>query len=167
MVLMMELSYLQNRYDILENKQGYQFTTVAGVDYFLTFISYPAVSDFLSTDIYMFNIERVSNIEVSNVGQDDVRVRNTILYVLDVFFQSHKDALITICEMIDGKQFARKRLFDSWFREFNQNRLIKLESDCLIDDVPTFVSLIFSAEHSDQKGLRDAFQELIEINFYN
>ena len=160
----MRQSYLQNRYDVIENVQGYQFSTITGVDYFLTFFSYPTVSDFLSTNVYMFNIERSTLV---SGGQDDVKVRNTILYVLDLFFQEHEDALITICDVVDGKQFARKRLFDSWFRKFNDNRLMKLESECRIDDVPTFVSLLFSQGHYDQENLRKAFQELVEINFYN
>lgn len=54
----MNLSYLQNHYEVDEIELGYQFTTKAGVTYFLTFFSYPAVSDFLETKIYMFNIER-------------------------------------------------------------------------------------------------------------
>ena len=160
----MKQSYLQNRYDVIENVQGYQLTTITGVDYFLTFFSYPTVSDFLSTNVYMFNIERSTFL---NGGQDDVKVRNTIIYVLDLFFQEHEDALITICDVMDGKQFARKRLFDFWFRKFNDDRLIKLESECKIDDVPTFVSLLFPKGHYNLENLHKAFQELIEINFYN
>lgn len=163
----MEQSYSQNHYEVIEIENGYQFTTMAGVDYFLTFFSYPTVSDFLSTNIYMFNIERATFPYAPNGGQDDVKVRNTVLFVLELFFQEHEDALITICDVVDGKQFARKRLFDLWFRKFNNDRLIKLESECQIDDVPTFVSLLFSAKHYDQEGLRKSFQELIEINFYN
>ena len=52
----MTLLYLQNHYDVEEIDLGYQFVTQMGVTYFLTFISYPTVSDFLSTKIYMFNI---------------------------------------------------------------------------------------------------------------
>ena len=54
--LRMTLLYLQNHYDVEEIDLGYQFVTQMGVTYFLTFISYPTVSDFLSTKIYMFNI---------------------------------------------------------------------------------------------------------------
>lgn len=160
----MEQSYFQNHYDVIENEYGYQFSTITGVVYFLTFLSYPTVSEFLSTNVYMFNIDRSGYV---NDGQDDVKVRNTILYVLDIFFSEHEDALITICDVMDGKQLARKRLFDSWFRKFNHNRLISLESECRIDDVSTFVSLLFSRSHYEQEKLRKAFQELIEINFYN
>ena len=167
MALKMEQSYLQNHYEIFENEYGYQFTTVAGVDYYLTFLTYPTVSDFLSTRIYMFNIDRANDQKIEYEGQDDVKVRNTILYVLEKFFYEHEDALITICDVIDGKQFARKRLFDSWFQKFNDNRLVKLDAQCLIDDIPTFVSLLFSIKHFDQEGLQREFSQLVEINFYS
>ena len=39
---------------------GVSIYTIDGVDYLLMFISYTAVSDFLSKDIYIFNIERFS-----------------------------------------------------------------------------------------------------------
>lgn len=167
MVLMMEQSYLQNHYEIIENEYGYQFRTIAGVDYFLTFLSYPTVSDLLSVNIYMFNIERASMHDTQNVGQDDVKVRNTILYVLDMFFKEHEDALITICDVNDGKQFARRRLFDSWFRKFNNNRLRKIESECMVGETITSVSLMFSVNIECQEELQSAFLELVNINFYN
>lgn len=165
MALEMKKSYLQSHYNVEETEYGYKFTTIAGVDYFLTFISYPSISDFLATNIYMFNIER--NESVITSGQDDEKVRNTVLYVLDLFFSKHEDALISICDVIDGKQFARKRLFDSWFNKFNNNRLIKMEAECEIDGIPTFASLLYSANHYNHRHLEQEFQELVKLNFFN
>lgn len=160
----MPQSDLQNHYEVSENEYGYQFTTSAGVLYYLTFIAYPPISDFLATGLYMFNIERAVS---GRLGQHDDRVRNTVLYVLDLFFQAHEDALITICDISDNKQAARKRLFDSWFRQFNDHRLIRLDEECLIDDVPTSVSLFFSVSHPNRLNLYREFRQLAAINFYN
>lgn len=161
----MEQSCLQSRYSITEVQQGYTFITSAGVQYFLIFFRYPTISEFLSTRIYMFNIER-SPYRTLSEGQEDIKVRNTILYVLDQFFQKHDDAIITICDIIDGKQFARKRLFDSWYRKFNNGKLIKKDADCCVDNEQTFVSLIFSAAHYNIFELEEEFKKLVEINFY-
>ena len=49
----MTLLYLQNHYDVEEIDLGYQFVTQMGVTYFLTFISYPTVSDFFYKDLYV------------------------------------------------------------------------------------------------------------------
>ena len=48
----MKQSYLLNHYDVEEIDLGYQFTTSTGIIYYLTFFSYPVVSDFLETTIY-------------------------------------------------------------------------------------------------------------------
>ena len=85
----MNLSYLQNHYDLIEVDNGYQFTTSDNVDYFLTFISYPVLAEYLSTKVYMFNIDRVyRNLSAIKKGQDDIKVRNTVLYVWDLFFSA-------------------------------------------------------------------------------
>lgn len=162
----MQALFLKNHYDLEEIDLGYQFVTITGTIYFVTFINYPTVSDFLSTKVYMFNIERGDS-PYPTTGKDDVMIRNTILFVLDLFFQQHEYALITICDVIDGKQSARKRLFDNWYRKFNDNRLIKLEADCFVDDISTTASLLFSANHYDRTSLQTEFQKLVDINFYS
>lgn len=159
----MNQSYLQNHYDVDEIDQGYQFTTTAGITYFLTFFSYPTVSDFLETRIYMFNIERSHH---PTKGQDDVIVRNTVLYVLYHFFQIHEDALITICDVMDGRQYARKRLFDKWFEQFNNGKLKRIDGNCIVDEIPTSVSLYYSSTHFCDKKLEEEFMELVKLNFY-
>lgn len=157
-------SYLLNHYDVEETEYGYSFITDSGITYFLTFIAYPAVSDFLATNIYMFNIERG---DMSVGGQDDERIRNTVAFVLTAFFEKHEDALITIYDINDGKQYARKRLFDRWFEMYNAGHLMKIDETCMVEDIQTFVSLMFSAEHYDKENLQKEFKKLAEINFYN
>ena len=157
-------SYLLNHYDVEETEYGYSFITDSGITYFLTFIAYPAVSDFLATNIYMFNIDRGNG--VCN-GQDDVRIRETVVYVLEQFFKHHEDALITICDVNDGKQCARKRLFDRWFEKYNNGNIIRVDETCVVEDIQTFVSLMFSAKHYDKENLTQEFSKLAEINFYN
>lgn len=107
----MRLSYLQNHYNIEDVKDGYRFITDSGVEYFLTFIEYPVVEDYFATKIFMFNIERAT----PKVGQSDIKLMNTILFVLDGFFKNHDDALIAVSDIYDNRQAARKRLFDFCF----------------------------------------------------
>lgn len=49
-------------------------------------------------------------------------------------FYSLKDESITvyICDSSDGKQFIRKRKFDYWFDEFNDNSFVKFD-DIILD----------------------------------
>ena len=128
MDLKMNQSFLLNHYNIEETDNGYKFVTNSGISYFLTFISYPVVSEILSTNIYMFNIEREN---CATNGPYDEQVRDTVIYVLFRFFEKHEDALITICDIMDGKQNARKRLFDNWFRRYNGGQLLKIGQNWL------------------------------------
>ena len=114
----------------------------------------------------MFNIERVTMGDERD-GQNDVKVRNTVLYVLHRFFQLNRDAIITICDMSDGKQKARKRLFDSWFNRFNNGSLVKIDAECEIGETTTFASLLYSSENSSAADLRRNFDELIQVNFWS
>lgn len=158
----MRLSYLQNHYDLEEVKDGYRFLTDSNVEYYLTFIEYPVVGEFLATKIFMFNIERATK----KVGQNDIKLLNTILYVLDDFFNKNDDALITLSDISDNRQAARKRLFDSWFKKYNDGRLEKLDGEYYIDECQVFVSLLYASTNFNHRHLVKAFQTLIDNNFY-
>lgn len=71
---------LQNHYNVVDCENGYCFKTDFGNTYFITFIKYPTISEFLSVDVYMMNIDRADNSNHRN-GNDN-RVRNTILFVV-------------------------------------------------------------------------------------
>lgn len=61
----------------------------------------------------------------------------------------------------------RENACDFWYQKFNNNRLVKLEADCLVDNTPTSASLFFSANHYNKTFLEQEFQKLVEINFYS
>lgn len=82
-------------------------------------------------------------------------------------FDSHNDALITICDTADGKQAARKRLFDSWFNKYNNDFLIKLDTLVDLEDETTFASLLFTSDNINAEELIHNFKELSKANFYN
>lgn len=116
---------LPSHYDVYEEENGYCFNTDSGNTYYVTFIKYPPISEYLSVDIFMMNIDRAD--ELNHLNGDKNLVRNTILYIIWKFFSLHNDALITICDIMDGRQACRKRLFNRWFNEFADGELSKLE----------------------------------------
>ncbi len=158
----MTLSHLQNHYDLQEIQNGYRFLTEGNTEYYLTFIEYPVVEEYLAAKIFMFNIERAT----PKVGQNDIKLLNTIIYVLEEFFNRHEDALITVSDISDNKQAARKKLFDIWFNRYNKGRLEKLDGSYKIGDIPVYVSLLFSANNFNHRNLIKAFKTLIDNNFY-
>ncbi len=69
----------------------------------------------------MMNIDRADDSNHRN-GSDN-KVRNTILFIIWKFFILHNDALITICDILDGRQACRRRLFKNGLMNF-------LETSC-------------------------------------
>lgn len=97
---------LPNHYDVYEEENGYCFNTDSGNTYYVTFIKYPPISEYLSVDIFMMNIDRAD--ELNHLNGDNNLVRNTILYIIWKFFSLHNDALITICDIMDGRQASER-----------------------------------------------------------
>ena len=93
-------------YSLSETEHGYCFVTEHGTKYELLFYriheSYP---------IYSFSIDRQSNVYFA-----DARVRATIIHVLRLFFENDMNAMVFTCDITDGRQFARFKLFDMWYR---------------------------------------------------
>lgn len=58
----------------------------------------------------------------------------TINQIFKDFYNLNNDSVtIYICDSSDGKQFIRKRKFDYWFSEFNDNTFVKFD-DVLLDN---------------------------------
>ena len=158
----MRRSYLQNHYNISETAEGYQFVTDNDVVYLISFIKYPLPDENQVFSFYSFNIDRCS----IKKGQDDVRVRNTIAFVIDMFFQKHNDALMSVTDCSDSRQAVRHRLFFRWFNELNNNYLKKIEGMIHIDDVDVFVSLLYKLDTIESSNMISIFQRLIDNNLY-
>lgn len=165
MDLRMNQFSLPSHYDVFDCENGYCFKTDYGNTYFITFIKYPTISEYLSVDVYMMNIDRADDSNHRN-GSDN-KVRNTILFIIWNFFTLHNDALITICDILDGRQACRRRLFNKWFNEFSGNELSKLDATCLIDETETYASMIFRNDINNRTELEYEFSLLNDINFYN
>ena len=66
-------------------------------------------------EAYMFNITNVNK----QRSPRDMKVRDTVIAIIDNFFETNEFALLYICETGDRKQAMRNRLFDSWFAYAN------------------------------------------------
>lgn len=154
---------LLSPYEIEEIDQGYQFTTESGALYFITFIEYPPINDFLNTKVFMFNIDRSYG---SSKHFNTQRVRDTIIHILNIFFANHSDALLTIYDIVDGKQNARRRLFAGWYNRYGKGKVEKRECEFMIDKVKTYATLYYLENHIDKEELNKEFEDLVSLNFY-
>lgn len=156
-------SNLQDRYEFIFKDDGYVFTTEAGTEYIVTFLEYGLFSD-IPIQVYHFSFYKV-NTDKDQSG--DIRVRNTILKIIDTFFDEHERAMIAICDTDDGKQKFRQRLFNMWYRPY-RNIISKKDAVVNLDDeTQTYASLFYRKDDLCVADLERQFDELSELNFYH
>lgn len=100
-------------YDVMMvDSNTYRFVTDYGVEIAISF----DLDDLLEhCEAYMFNITNVNK----HRSPRDMKVRDTVIAIIDNFFETNEFALLYICETGDRKQALRNRLFDSWFAYAN------------------------------------------------
>ena len=90
----------------------YRFLTDYGVEIAVSF----DLDNLLEVgEAYMFNITNVNK----QSSPRDSKVRDTVIAIIDNFFETNAVALLYICETGDRKQALRNRLFESWFAYAN------------------------------------------------
>ena len=80
------------------------------------FISFEKDDILQSGIVYQFGISNPQGTK----SPRDPKVRNTILAIIEEFFNKNKAALLYICETGDGMQKMRSRLFKYWFSIYNE-----------------------------------------------
>lgn len=91
----------------------------------------------------------------------DPRLPATIAAICQDFFSDKERILLYICETADTRHLARVRKFDAWFREFNDFRFLKIDTNFPdINGVVYYVSLIFRLAHPYRHTIIDEFELL-------
>lgn len=80
------------------------------------FISFEKDDILQSGIVYQFGISNPKGTK----SPRDHKVRETILAIIEEFFNKNKAALLYICETGDGMQRMRSRLFQYWFSIYNE-----------------------------------------------
>lgn len=160
----MNQSALQNHYEISECENGYTFFTHSGNQYFVFFIEYPLFDDAPYTHVYSVTIERVDE-ENHNTGVLH-ELRNTIIYILEMFFRNHQNALISVCDTEGEKQHARNRLFSAWVKCFAPDDVICISTPIHIEENETYAMLLYMRDNIDAVIIEKTFKCIADNNFY-
>ena len=94
------------------------------------FISFEKDDILQSGIVYQFGI---SNPQGTKSPRDQ-KVRNTILAIIEEFFNKNKAALLYICETGDGMQKMRSRLFQYWFSIYNEREEYQFPPQIVYDE---------------------------------
>ncbi len=152
-----------SRFEVFFNGNSYEFTTDLGVNYQIAFVDYSGVLE-IHTPVYMLLIDRF--VPECCSKKYDERIKYTILHILEIFFHKNNNAAIAIYDIIDGRQDARKRLFDYWYAEYAKGKVVKLEGQCVIDERITHAALFYSINSSNKIEIVRGFNNILDNNFY-
>ena len=129
----------------------YYFETDNGLRYRAYFIAFPATF----YTLYSFSFDKEDG-----VGAYDARVKDTIVSVMHDFFDAENYILGYTCDVTDGRELARKRLFDRWFVKENDGSLRKI--DFQTDNI--YVSLIVNKDYfAIDEAVQDINQLFVDV----
>lgn len=146
----------------LSGDMHYVFTTEAGVVYHAYFIDFSMYAPQFN-DVYMFNIEPEG--DTTNQPQD-IRISHTIVKILSRFFANLQNAMIMVCDSIDGREYKRNLLFDRWYRHYATADIAKYDASAETEDYMLYVSLFVHKDNVKKSEIVSAFYELVRNNMY-
>jgi hypothetical protein len=153
-------SNLQLPYNVAQKEDGtYFFQTINGISYIAYFIDISFDSDI---PLYSFSFE-----PENGKGVYDERIATTILHILHKFFESHLNSMLFVCDVSDGKEKGRLRLFNRWYEEFHgYDILLKMDYQATLPDYNLLASLLIHKENILKDLVIKQFQEFIETMKY-
>ena len=111
---------------------------------------------------YSFSIEP----EKKEPHPMDRRIAITVAEILKRFFRQKENAMIMICDSVDGKERKRRKLFDRWYDVLNDGNLIKMDATGRIEEYEIFLSIYFTKTNPNKDQLKKAFTDLLAHDLY-
>ena len=95
----------------------------------------------------------------------DTKVKDTIMLIVEEFFDKNQVALLYICSTGDGKQAMRSRLFGHWFEDSNTKLCYSTMSTSLVDadGVVNEATIIVRNDNPNMIKLINEFSETAQL----
>ena len=141
-----EMSGSLHPYSFWQEDGKYFFDTPSGARYVAYFLDLSSFAEHL----YTFNFDRIRERQRDIA---DSHVFDTICSILEGFFVKHRNALLLVCDSIDGHEAARMRLFDSWFHRIAPLGLLKIDRKGVAETYNLLVSFLIWDDNPDKDYL--------------
>lgn len=139
----------------------YTFATQHGIIYHAYFVDFSNYHPSFS-NVYTFNIEPEGTVN----HPIDHRIALTVVSILKQFFETKGNAMIMLCDNLDGKEEKRKLLFQRWFNRYNDGSIIKFDASAETEDYTLYVSMYLRRDNPNTTELIKSFYELIGNDMY-
>lgn len=146
-------------YKVSEVSDGcYQFFTEHGVHCSVEFVLDDSL---MSRETYHLVIVNVNH----QKSPSDVKVRDTIIAIIDEFFDKNNTTLLYICETGDRKQALRNRLFERWFSTYERKTQYTFVASSLMDDegVENYAAIIVRNDNPELSAIVSEFTSTIAL----
>lgn len=141
-------------YSYWEENGQYFFDTPSGAQYVAYFLELP-----FAEDLYTFNFEKLHR---GKYGVVDCHVFDTICHFLWRFFQNHRNSMLIACDTADGREKARMRLFESWYKRMAPNGISKIDRHGKADNYELFLSLLVWDHNPNKAKLLSILEDYCE-----
>ena len=140
------------------NDGCYQFFTDYGVHCTVEFVLDDSL---LSHETYHLIIVNVNH----QKSPSDVKVRDTIIAIIDEFFVENNTTLLYICETGDKKQALRNRLFECWFSTYERKAQYTFVASSLKDEegIENYTAIIVRNDNPELSAIIAEFTETISL----
>lgn len=138
----------------------FYFTTKYGLKYFVSFRKMDLENDFFK-NLFVVDFGESNNQKFLS----DSKIERTIVNIISTYFDSNPNVLLNyVCDIIDLKQDFRKRLFDKWYRNFNNDDFSKINFKYEIpeEDINYHLGFVFKGSIYKEKELVENVNLLLE-----
>ncbi len=146
-------------YEVSEVSEGCcQFFTDYGVHCSVEFVFDDSL---MSHETYHLVIVNVNH----HKSPSDAKVRDSIIAIIDEFFEKNNKTLLYICETGDKKQALRNRLFERWFSTYERKNRYTFVASSLRDDegIENYAAIIVRNDNPDLSAIVSEFTTTISL----
>ncbi len=148
-------------YDLVQEGLTYFFVNKDGIKYRAYFADISAYYPQFP-DAYSFSFEP----ETPKKHPVDNRISATIVEILRRFFEKEENAMIMVCDSVDGKEEKRRKLFDRCFEKHADNSILKYDASAPLEDYRLYISIYFKKTNPNKTLLLQSFYDLLKTDLY-
>ena len=142
-----------------ESQEGvYTFIADSGAEFSIGFMPDDLI---LQDESYEFIIGNLNGIK----SPRDRKVRETVIAIVEEFFNVNKATMLFLCSTSDGKQLMRGRLFKNWFDAYEYHNRFTMVTSTLLDEygIDNVAAVIIRNDNPNLGKVLAEFGEAIEM----
>ncbi len=149
---------------------SYTFQTLLGAEYGIIIKSSKDqlfLSDFNLGDIEVLEFQFY--LVAGDLATNDIKLQATIIYIIHKLVVERENIIWYICDSADGRGAFRARLFDSWFRKYAVDGVIKMDGsmrESIDSENDLYVSVVINSRNPYKDTITQIFYGAVnQIDF--